>query len=99
MRKSLVLVPILLALGIFPAFAQVQSPRSVPLIGVFTHNPKGFETRILKALRELGYIEGENMAIELKLAKVGRQRPGAAAELVRLRPDVIITHGMGTPVP
>ncbi len=95
MRKSLVLVAILLALGIFPAFAQVQSPRSVPLIGVFTHNPKGFEALILKALRELGYIEGKNMAIELKQAKVGRQRSGAAAELVRLRPDVIITWGLG----
>ncbi len=95
MIKSLVLVPILLALGIFPAFAQVQSPRSVPLIGVFTPHPKSFETRILKALRELGYIEGKNMAIELKLAKVGRQRSGAAAELVRLRPDVIITSDTG----
>jgi len=95
MRKSLVLVPILLALGIFPAFAQAQSPRSVPLIGVFTPNPKGFEASILKALRELGYIEGKNMTIELKLAKVGRQRSGAAAELVRLRPDVIITNGTG----
>ena len=95
MRKSLVLVTILLALGIFPAFAQVQSPRSVPLIGVFTPYAKTFETKILKALRELGYIEGKNMAIEFKLAKVGRQPPGAAAELVRLRPDVIITGGTG----
>jgi len=94
MRKSLVLVPILLALGILPAFAQVQSPRSVPLIGVFTPY-KSSETRILKALRELGYIEGKNIAIEWKLAKVGRQRSGAAAELVRLRPDVIITGGTG----
>jgi len=96
MRKSLVLVPILLALGIFPAFAQVQSPRSVPLIGVFTPSPKGFGALILKALREFGYIEGKNMAIELKLGKVGRQRSGAAAELVRLRPDVIITSNTGT---
>jgi len=90
-----VLVPILLALGIFPAFAQVQSPRSVPLIGVFTPNPKDYEVRILKALREFGYIEGKNIAIEFRLAKVGRQRSGAAAELVRLRPDVIITIGTG----
>ena len=59
MRKSLVLVPILLALGIFPAFAQVQSPRSVPLVGVFTPYPKTFERLVLKALRELGYIEGK----------------------------------------
>ena len=36
------------------------------------------------------------MAIELKLAKVGRQRSGAAAELVRLRPDVIITSNTGS---
>ena len=95
MRKSLVLVPILLALGILPAFAQVQSPRNVPLIGVFTPYPKNVERRILKPLRELGYIEGKNVTIELKLSKVVHQSPGAAAELVRLRPDVIITWGTG----
>ena len=92
MRKSLVLVPILLALGIFPAFAQVQSPRSVPLVGALTHNTKGFKTEILKGLRELGYIDGKNFDLELRLARGrGQSSTAAAAELVRLRPDVIIT--------
>jgi len=93
-KTILLLLSIILTSSVIPAFAQVQSPRSVPLVGVFTHNPKGFERGILKALRELGYTEGKNMVIELKLAK-GRQRSSAAAELVRLRPDVIITGGTG----
>ncbi len=91
MRKSLVLFPIFLALGIFPAFAQVQSPRSVPLVGALIQNTEAFKTQILNGLRELGYIDGKNFDLELRLATVRGQSSIAAAELVRLRPDVIIT--------
>jgi len=91
-KKILIVLPFLLALGIIPAFAQVQSPRSVPLIGALTHNSKAFKTQILKGLRELGYIDGKNFDLELRLARGrGQSSTAAAAELVRLRPDVIIT--------
>jgi len=97
MKKSLVLLPILVVLGVFPAFAQVQSPSSVPRIGVLTRNsnPKSFSVRILKGLSELGYVEGKNMVIELRTVR-RRQLAEAAAELVRLEPDVIVTTETGS---
>src|SRR5262249_47919012 len=44
-----------------------------------------------RSLRELGYIEGQNIAIEYRYAE-GRpdREPGLAAELVRLKVDIIV---------
>jgi putative tryptophan/tyrosine transport system substrate-binding protein len=45
-------------------------------------------------LRDLGYIEGQNIVIEFRWADGDYDRlPELAAEIVRLKPDVIITHG------
>ena len=46
------------------------------------------------ALRELGYIEGQNIAIEYRYAE-GKpdRRPELAAELVRLKVDIIVVAG------
>jgi putative ABC transport system substrate-binding protein len=46
------------------------------------------------ALRERGYIEGQNIAIEYRYAEGKRDRfPELAAELVRLKVDVIVATG------
>ena len=51
------------------------------------------------ALRELGYIEGQNIAIEYRYAEGKRDRlPELAAELVRLKVDIIVVAGGDTPV-
>src|SRR5262245_34458120 len=49
-------------------------------------------------LRELGYVEGKNFTIEFRWAEGNYERlPHLAAELVRLKPDVLVTHaGAGT---
>ena len=45
-------------------------------------------------LRELGYVEGKNLAIEVRYAQRANERlPALAAELVALKPDVIVTAG------
>ena len=45
-------------------------------------------------LRELGYVEGKNIAIEFRWADENYARlPQLAAELVRLKVDVLVTHG------
>ena len=45
----------------------------------------------IESLRTLGYVEGQNVVVELKLAHGRPERlPGLAAELVQLRPDVIV---------
>jgi len=47
-----------------------------------------------EGLRELGYVEGQNIAIESRWAEGNYDRlPGLAAELVRLKMDLIVTYG------
>lgn len=50
--------------------------------------------RFREGLRELGYLEGRNVAFEYRFAEDKNERlPGLAAELVRRKVDVILTHG------
>jgi putative ABC transport system substrate-binding protein len=47
---------------------------------------------LIQGLRELGYVEGKNLSLELKLAHGHVERlPELAAELVQWKPDVIVT--------
>jgi putative ABC transport system substrate-binding protein len=51
-----------------------------------------------QALRQLGFVEGQNLAIELRYARKGlEQLPELAAELVQLKLDVLTTFGDLTP--
>ena len=78
--------------------AQAQQPKKVPRIGYLSScDPASESTRaeaIRLALRELGYIEGQNIAIEYRYAEGKRDRlPELAAELVRLKVDIIVVAG------
>ena len=63
-----------------------------------TSSPSPGRVRLLETLRatlrELGYVEGQNIAFESRFAE-GKidQLPGLAAELVGLKVDVIVTSG------
>jgi putative ABC transport system substrate-binding protein len=79
------------------SFAQQQRV-SVPRIGFLgATSTAGWKTRVdaLRAgLREQGYVEGENLVIEFRWADGMYDRlPNLAAELVRLKVDVIVTGG------
>jgi len=53
-----------------------------------------FTDAIIKALHELGYVEGQNLVVERRFAEGRLDRlPEFAAELVRLRVDVIVIQG------
>ena len=85
----------LLALS-FPADA--QQPSKFPRIGYLTGaTPDGQLDRIeafRQGLRELGYVEGKDIVIEWRSAEGKLDRLSAfAAELVRLKVDVIVTAG------
>ncbi|MBI2232247.1 MAG: ABC transporter substrate-binding protein, partial [Deltaproteobacteria bacterium] len=80
------------------SLAQAQQPKKVPRIGYLSaFNPARESTRseaIRLALRELGYIEGQNIAIEYRYAEGKLDRyPELAAELVRLKVDIIVVAG------
>ena len=55
-------------------------------------SPPSHRAPLTEALRELGYVEGQNLLIEIRYAE-GRPEnlPSLAAELVRLKVDVIVT--------
>ena len=54
------------------------------------------EEAFRRGLRELGYIEGENLVIEWRFTGAQLDRnPAVAAELVRLKVDCIVTAGLG----
>ena len=83
--------------------AEAQQPKKVLRIGYLSPcDPASESTRseaIRLALRELGYIEGQNIAIEYRYAEGKLDRfPELAAELVRLKVDIIVVAGGDTPV-
>src|SRR4029450_11465750 len=92
-----ILFVVLLAVAII---ADAQQPKKVPRIGYLSNiDPASDSARsevIRLALRALGYIEGQNIAIEYRYAegKVDRL-PALAAELVRLKVDIIVVAGGG----
>ena len=78
--------------------AQAQQPGKVPRLGYLSQNDAATETTraeaIRLALRERGHIEGQNIAIEYRYAEGKQDRfPELAAELVRLKVDVIVAAG------
>jgi ABC-type uncharacterized transport system substrate-binding protein len=92
---SILFVVVLLAVAVI---AEAQQPKKVPRIGyLLAGDPAGESTRfegIRLALRERGHIEGQNIAIEYRHAEGKRDRyPELAAELVRLKVDVIVATG------
>jgi len=78
--------------------AHAQQPTKIPRIGLlFTATPSAAAARIeafRQGLRELGYVEGKNILIEQRYAEGQLNHMNElAAELVRLKVDVIVTIG------
>jgi putative tryptophan/tyrosine transport system substrate-binding protein len=78
----------------WPLSAQAQQPTSMPLIGFMNGASAALSTEYLQHFRqglaEMGYVEGQNLAIEFRWAN-GRydQLPGLAADLVTRNVAVI----------
>ena len=94
---SILVAVVLLALGVT---AEAQQPKKVPRIGYLSSfHPATDSTRseaIRLALRELRYIEGRNITIEYRYAEGKLDRfAELAAELVRLKVDIIVVAGGG----
>jgi putative ABC transport system substrate-binding protein len=82
----------------WPPAARAQQPGRLPTIGFLGQSTRSAASEWVAAfgqrLRELGWIEGRNVAVEYRWAE-GREERYAevAAELVRLKVDAIVTSG------
>jgi len=91
-----------LTLGLFvtPLPVEAQQAKKIPRIGYLSRDSAEGHKSLLAAfqqgLRELGYVEGQNITIEYRYAEKKRHRRSAlAAELVRLKVDIIVSGGGG----
>jgi putative ABC transport system substrate-binding protein len=80
------------------AVAQAQQPARILRIGILNAASASFYAARVEAfrqrLRELGYVEGKNIFIEYRHVEGKLERlPDLAAELVRLKVDVIVATG------
>jgi ABC-type uncharacterized transport system substrate-binding protein len=105
MRRIGLAVVIGLALLATPLGAGSQlAGQKVPRIGYLDGASLSVNSVRIEAfrhgLRELGYVEGQSVAFEWRSADGRADRlPGLAAELVRLKVDVIVTGGSGATAP
>ena len=78
-----------------PLAAEAQRVSKLPRVGVlspFTSASDSFLEAFRQGLRDLGYVEGQNVLLEYRSAEGTADRlPGLAAQLTRLRVDVIVT--------
>jgi ABC-type uncharacterized transport system substrate-binding protein len=96
--KSLKLYALCMMLFALCSSAEAQQPKKVPRIGYLTVASLASETSIGEAfqrgLRELAYVEGQNIAIERRSADgVYNRLPELAAELIRIKVDLILSGG------
>src|SRR5262249_19299805 len=90
---SALVAVILLAVLLFTVSpAQAQQPTKIPWIGYLAATGSGPSPAFIQGLRDLGYVEGKNIAIVFLTAEGKSERNAdLAAELVRLKVDLIVT--------
>ena len=80
----------------YPLAADAQQTGKVYRIGILASYPVApfFRDPFVATLRDLGYVEGQNIALEIRSANnIPERLPDLAVELVRLNVDVIVTGG------
>jgi len=90
--------------AVWPMAARAQEGRRMRRIGALMGVPAGDpewqvrSARFLQGLQELGWTVGRNVQIDWHWSALDRERYRAmAAELVAVRPDVLLTNGPTTP--
>jgi len=95
--KALTLLTLVLSLVLASPPSHAQSGAKMPRIGMLTSafDPHaGFEG-FRQGLRDLGYVEGQSIALEARFAEGKVERlPALAAELLSLKVDVILATGV-----
>jgi len=102
-RKWLGLFSVVVALAVCGARAEAQQTAKTFRIGYLDNSTASGSAVLVKAflqeLRKLGWIEGKNFTIEYRFAEQKLERlPELAADLVRLKVDLIVVSGGPTPL-
>lgn len=86
---------------IWPLTASAQQAVKVSRVGFLRVGspPSTFIDGFRQGLRELGYVEGRNIVIEYGLARSAANLPDVAAELMRLKVDVLVASGTPSVMP
>src|SRR5258705_9634683 len=97
-RKAVLLILFAVVLFAGAVIADAQQPKKVARIAYLLPGDATSESTraeaLRQALRERGYIEGQNIATEYRYAEGKRDRyPELAAELVRLKVDIFVVEG------
>ena len=95
-RIAFIVAALVILAAAHPAVA--QTAKDMPVIGILGQgSPDNHSVRfgiIRKTMRDLGYVEGQNVRFEIRYAEGKKAQIFAlAAELVRLEADVIVTTG------
>jgi putative ABC transport system substrate-binding protein len=99
MKNTIVTLTLCAILCALCSSASAQQPTKIPRVGYQAGSRTGDSARIeafRQGLRELGYVEGKDIVIEYRYAEENlNSEPVLAAELVRLKVDIIVTAGAG----
>jgi putative ABC transport system substrate-binding protein len=93
MRLIGLAVALAVSLTLAPLAAEAQQAGKIYRIGVLREGSDPLSTPFAGAMRELGWVEGQNLRIESRNANRPDQLPALAAELVQLKVDLILTTG------
>jgi putative ABC transport system substrate-binding protein len=100
MSKTIAVLMVTTVMLATVSVTEAQQSKKVPRIGYLGDGSAAARAAITlepfrKGLRELGYVEGRNVLIEVRWTDSKSERlPELVGELIRLKVDVIVTHGM-----
>src|ERR1700732_481211 len=93
------LIAALFGAVVWPLAARAQQPAKVPRVGILSpaaSETAGTLTAFREGIRDLGYVEGQTIALDFRLSKgIMDALPALAAELVRIPVNVIVTDTTG----
>jgi len=98
MRRRNFLALLASALAAIPFAAAAQKASTIPRVGFLGNSTSALEANLVgafrKGLRDLRYVEGQNVLIEYRWAEGSYERfPSLIADLVGLKVNVIVTAG------
>jgi putative ABC transport system substrate-binding protein len=100
MRKKVIGLTLSATLFALSVNIEAQQPKKIAKIGYLAPSTPAAAAHLVEAfrqgLRELGYVEGKNLVLELRHGEARAERlPELARELVGLKVDVIVTNTDG----